>query len=133
MNFLNMAVKHLADKYSPNSPNFGAGGVVGLLRGGQPGGEGGDMMGGPVGPGIEPVDNANDQLARSRGFRNYNEMMVWAKQRSAQRPVQTVGRDAAPEAPPASNAAPSMGSAFALHPKNMLDYITNAIRNATGQ
>lgn len=133
MNFLNMAANRLTEKFDPNSAGFGRGGVIGSIRNGD------GMMGGGGGmqaPGIENADagRAQEQMARSRGFQSYAQMMDWARQRNQQRETQTVGKGEAPAVGASPGAGQVMGANPAmLHPKNMFNRITDMLNWATGQ
>lgn len=79
-------------------------------------------------PGIDIAEATRQQeaMARQNGFRNYDEMMAWARQRANQ----TGGTV------PGGNAPGSVGAGMAgvkmMHPKNMFETILQKWQAATG-
>lgn len=85
----------------------------------------------PVGAGAESANATaqQDALARSRGFRNYNEMILWARQR-AQQQGGTIPQGGAGQMPRSWGEATRQVSA--MHPKTMLEYVQRKIDEAIG-
>lgn len=82
-------------------------------------------------PEVAQATRAQEQMAQSRGFRNYNEMLLWAQ-------AQKRGREEA------AGSAPVQGSRMpqtwddawqqlkSVHPKSMFEFITRKMNEATG-
>lgn len=66
---------------------------------------------------------ALERQARAQGFRNAEEMMLWARQRNQQQ------GGTVPQAAPSK--APSVQAATAWHPSNILSYILQKWQGAT--
>lgn len=80
---------------------------------------------------VPEVDSAaatpgQESFARQNGFRNYNEMMLWAKQRANQ----TGGT--VPQGGQPGSVEAGMNGAAMMHPRNMFNYILDKWRSATG-
>lgn len=79
---------------------------------------------------LEPAAATAQQelMARQNGFKNYNEMMLWARQRTQQQGG-TVPQGGAGQMPQ------SWGEAWrqmsSIHPKTMLEYVQRKIEGAT--
>lgn len=72
-------------------------------------------------PAQQTYSDDMERRARANGFRNANEMMLWAKQRNTPTGGTISGDN-----------SPSMSAAMMWHPKNILEYVLGSIRNATG-
>ena len=131
MNFLNVAANRLTEKFDPNSAGFGGSGVIGnIQRDGMLGHSAYEPEQNATGIENAEATRAQEQMARSRGFQSYAQMIDWARQREQSRAPQTVAKGAAPEG---GARGPSIQQGMAIHPKNMLEYITRMFNSATGQ
>lgn len=71
-----------------------------------------------------------ERFATERGFKNYDQMMLWARQR--QQPTGGTIQGASPTvAGEAGKIMDGQGAAM-MHPRNMLDWVRNRIAGATG-
>lgn len=83
-------------------------------------------------PQTAQATSQQEAMARNNGFRNYDQMMAWAKQRNTQQggtiPQQGTGGGGNPDG------GPSIGGAqpFAMYPRNMFNYILHRWQGATG-
>lgn len=118
--------------------NSGAGGAMFGQMGGQPQ----QPMGGGAGmPGMDPTGmdgmgaqatREKEALARQRGFNNYNEMILWMRQR-AQPHTGSIGRPGGGGVTDTPGSNPGNNDPMAWHPRNMFNRITEAFKAATGQ
>lgn len=69
-----------------------------------------------------------EAMARERGFRSYEEMLLWAKQRNMQSggTIAGAGAAGAPAKVPGSWRE-AQAAAKAAHPMSIFEYITNAM------
>lgn len=81
---------------------------------------------------IPEVANATaqqDALARQNGYRSYDEMMAWARQRQQRREPNTVAQGTfAPQGAPPT--PPQGGNAMSWHPMNIFNSISEALRGS---
>ena len=91
----------------------------------------GEVMIGAAAVPTAQATRAQDAMAQQRGFRNYNEMLLWAQ-------AQERGRQesAGTGAGVANRMPQSWGEAWdqvkSIHPKSMFEYITRKMQAATG-
>lgn len=79
-------------------------------------------------PGVEAAGATREQeaMARQRGFRSYEEMLLWAKQRNQQSGGTVSGAGRMPQT--WGQAQQQIQSA---HPKSVFEYITRKLQEAT--
>lgn len=75
--------------------------------------------------------SADEAKAHANGFKSYEEMLAWARQRTQQREPQTIAGAGRPGAP-ASSGPMDPRNAMAMHPKTIFNYIGDRWREATG-
>ena len=68
-----------------------------------------------------PHSAALEQQARANGFHNAEQMLLWSQQREHRTGGTVTG-----------GGSPSVQAAMAWHPANILNYVSEAMKNATG-
>lgn len=74
-----------------------------------------------------------DAMARQNGFRNYDEMLLWARQRQAPRQQTTGSGPMGVVQGAVQDPQGTADKAMAMHPRNMFNRILDAWKGATGQ
>lgn len=73
-----------------------------------------------------------EQIARQNGFQNYEQMILWQRQRQVQGPGSVAGIKGASQPMP-TTARGAADQAMSWHPAKIFNYISEALRGATGQ
>lgn len=83
-------------------------------------------------PAAADATRQQEAMARQHGFRDYGQMLDWARQRAAPHTGSIAGRGQQ-GSPGGPVNIPSPGGAMDWHPRNMFNYLADMVRGATGQ